>query len=221
MCFHHLISRTLAISYVFTISTLLFHHLESLVQNTRLPQKTDGFPAVPHPRGSLALSVTYLTSPDFKVFDRESLLSSRFLSQDEGPEFTPTLLKNQQRDSLASSPGSLPMRTSLPRSPPSSVAERFVIPPAAHQRTNSLTGASPRMQTVALPMARATSISGAGGTPGSVSAISDTSSRQAGSREDLAPSALAARLRRESLTAVRSVRPISLASQCKSSYCCM
>ncbi|KAI0084627.1 autophagy-related protein 13-domain-containing protein [Irpex rosettiformis] len=181
---------------------------ESLVQNTRLPQKTDAFPAVPHPKGSLGLSVTYLTSPDFKVFDRESLLSSRFLSQDEGPEFTPTLLKNQQRDSLASSPGSLPMRTSLPRSPPSSVADRFVIPPAIHQRTNSLTGGSPRLQTGALPMTRATSISGAGGTPGSVSGISDTSSRQAaastGSREDLAPSALAARLRKESIGAVRS-----------------
>ena len=208
--FHQLILRNLFCVYFISHLPISLLFPESLVQNTRLPQKTDGFPAVPHPKGSLALSVTYLTSPDFKVFDRESLLSSRFLSQDEGPEFTPTLLKNQQKDSLASSPGSLPMRTSLPRSPPSSVADRFVIPPAVHQRTNSLSGASPRPQTVALPMAKVASTSGAGGTPGSISAISDTSSRQAaastGSREDLGPSALAARLRRESLGANRSVR---------------
>lgn len=163
------------------------------MQNTSLPHNVHDFPAVPHPKGSLTLSVKYLTSPDFQVFDRESLLSSRFLSQDAGPAFTPTLLKNQQRDSLASSPGSLPMRTSLPRSPPSSVVDRFVLPsPSHHQRTLSLTGGSPRMQSVALPMSRVASAAGHGGITGSVSGISDTSSREGAS--SLAPSALAARL---------------------------
>jgi autophagy-related protein 13 len=85
-----------------------------------------------------------------------------------------------------------------------------VIPPSVHQRTTSLSSGSPRLQSVALPMTRATSAGGPGGTPGSVSAISDTSSiRQGatsiGSRDDLPPSALSARHRRESLSAVRSV----------------
>ncbi|TCD69595.1 hypothetical protein EIP91_007017 [Steccherinum ochraceum] len=172
------------------------HHLASL------PTDVHTFPPVPHPMGTLCMSTTFLTTPKFEIFDRESLLSSRFLSQDEGPEFTPTLLKNQQRDSLSGSPGSLPARTSLPRSPPLSVADRFVVPPPTHSRTPSLTGGSPRLQNVSLPMTRAASASGVNTTV-SASIASDTSSRQGGasigSREESLPvSALAARLRKES-----------------------
>ncbi|KAH8103421.1 autophagy-related protein 13-domain-containing protein [Cristinia sonorae] len=167
-----------------------------------LPTDTHTFHLVPHPTGTLRLTATYLTTPKFEIFDRESLLSSRFLSQDEGPEFTPTLLKNQQRESLSGSPGSLPIRTSLPRSPPSSIADRFVVAPSTHTRTTSLSGGSPRLQNVALPMSRAISASGANTTV-SASVASDTSSRQGaasvGSREESLPvSALAARLRKES-----------------------
>ncbi|CAL1710854.1 unnamed protein product [Somion occarium] len=173
--------------------------------HSALPMDFHEFSPVPHPKGSLALSVTCLSSPNFRLVDRESLLSSRFLSQDEGPEFTPTLLKNQQRESLSPSPGSLPLRTSLPRSPPSSIAERFVVPPPSHTRTPSLSGGSPRLQSVALPMTRAPS-SASGAIPtASASGVSEGSStRQGGaspgSREDSLPiSGLAARLRRESL----------------------
>lgn len=156
--------------------------------------------------GSLSVSVTYLTSPTFKVVDRESLLSSRFLSQDEGPEFVPTLVRNKQRDSLTSSPGSLPLRTSLPRSPPKSVADQFVLPPA-HTRTTSLSGGSPRPY-AAQAMNRA--VSGMGAGTGSASGLSDTSSVRhgppsAGSREEMPQSVLAARLRRESLGMGRAV----------------
>ena len=184
--------------------------LESLVQNSRLPQDTHEFTAVPHPMGSLSVSVTYLTSPTFQVVDRESLLSSRFLSQDEGPEFIPTLVKNKQRESLTSSPGSLPLRTSLPRSPPRSIADQFVLPPA-HTRTISLSGGSPR-PLVAQALSRAASTTGGAGA-GSISGLSDASSVKhgtpsAGSREDLTPSALAARLRRESLGMGRAVRTL-------------
>ncbi|KAJ3486366.1 hypothetical protein NLI96_g4280 [Meripilus lineatus] len=167
-----------------------------------LPTDFHEFSPLPHLLGTFAMSVTYLTSPNFESVDRESLLSSRFMSQDEGPEFTPTLLKNQQRDSLSGSPGSLPIRTSLPKSPPSSIADRFVLPPPVHSRTNSLTGGSPRLHNVALPMSRNVSTSGLGVGP-SASGFSDTSSRQGpasiGSRGDeQSVSALAARLRRES-----------------------
>jgi autophagy-related protein 13 len=90
--------------------------------------------------GTLSLSVTYLTTPNFQLDELESLLSSRFLSLDTGPEFTPTLAKNQQRDSLTGSRGSLPTRMSLPqKSPTSSVVDRFVLP----SRVASL-GLSPR-----------------------------------------------------------------------------
>ncbi|EKM53214.1 uncharacterized protein PHACADRAFT_30248 [Phanerochaete carnosa HHB-10118-sp] len=183
---------------------------DSLVQGSTLAHQVHDFPPVSHPRGTLSLSTVYLSTPDFKMFDRESLLSSRFLSQAEGPEFTPTLLRNQQRDSLASSPGSLPMRTSLPRSQPSSAAERFVLPPRTHTRTTSLTGSSPRSQNVALPMTRV--MSGAGNAAGSASGVSDTSSIRhgtpsIGSREELTPSALAMRLRRDSFGVGRTDSP--------------
>ena len=182
--------------------------------HSALPTDAYDFSSIPHPMGSCSLSVTYLTSPNFRVVDRESLLSSRFLSQDEGPEFTPTLLKNQQRDSLSPSPGSLPLRTSLPRSPPSSIAERFVVQPHVHTRTTSLSGASPRLHSVALPMAKAPSASGALQHT-SASGVSDGSSMRLGgasvaSREEpLHPSSQLARIRRESLRAgsVRSFVP--------------
>ncbi|KAI0070745.1 hypothetical protein K474DRAFT_1669744 [Panus rudis PR-1116 ss-1] len=176
--------------------------------HTALPTDVHEFAPIPHFLGSLSLSVTYLTSPNFKLVDRESLLSSKFLSQDEGPEFTPTLLKNQQRDSLSTSPGSLPVRTSLPRSPPQSIADRFIVPPThTHTRTTSIsgTGASPRMQNVALPMTRAPSVTGTAPVTAASHLSDASSSRQGGnasvgSRDDRLPvSDLAARLRRESL----------------------
>jgi autophagy-related protein 13 len=80
------------------------------------------FPSVPHPYGSITISVRYLTNPLFQLDELESLLSSRFFSLDEGADFTPTLVKNQQRESFSSSPGSLPLRTSLPASPPSTTS---------------------------------------------------------------------------------------------------
>ncbi|KAI3607789.1 autophagy protein [Moniliophthora roreri] len=175
--------------------------------NAPLPTSAHSFPSVPLPMGSLTLTATYLSTPNFRLDDLESLLSSRFMNMDTGPEFTPTLVKNQQRDSLLSthegSPGSLPMRTSLPLSPPrdivrpnprlpsvsstrptsratsdlhedpDSIAERFVLP----SRTAS-TGTSPPHQPRALPITRATT----------------TTSTTTGS-----PSGLAARLRKESL----------------------
>jgi autophagy-related protein 13 len=87
--------------------------------------------------GTLSLRATYLAQPHFRVDDLESLLSSRFLSLDEGPEFTPTLIKNQQRDSLTTPPpGSLPLRAVPPRSPPSTIADRFVLPLTNNTRSN-------------------------------------------------------------------------------------
>ncbi|KAI8970887.1 autophagy-related protein 13-domain-containing protein [Trametes punicea] len=161
-------------------------------------------PSITHPMGELGVSATYLTNPNFQLDTLESLLSSRFLS--EGPDFTPTLAKNQQRDSLSGSPGSLPLRTSLPRSPPRTIADRFVIPPGSHTRTTSFSstqaargspGGSPRLGNIPLPVTR--NLSGAGmGTSG----VSDSSSSRQGaaslgSREEV--SALAARVRRESM----------------------
>lgn len=146
--------------------------------------------------GTLSLTAKYLTSPNFQLDELESLLSSRFLSLDEGPDFTPTLVKNQQRDSISVLPGSF--RTSRPKSPPSSVAGQFVLPPA-HSRTNSIPGSqSPR--SVALPLSR-TSTNMA--TAGSTSALSVASSRPEGSttwsKEDGAPlTGIAARIRKES-----------------------
>jgi autophagy-related protein 13 len=127
------------------------------------------FPSIPHAAGTLSLRTTYLTHPNFALDDLESLLSDRFLA--EGPEFTPTLNKNLQRESLQAfprasgairrstsisrttsgsgggTPGSLPTRTGLPASPPSatSIADRFVLPSQTHTRTTSFSGtASPR-----------------------------------------------------------------------------
>ncbi|KIJ16059.1 hypothetical protein PAXINDRAFT_168678 [Paxillus involutus ATCC 200175] len=160
--------------------------------------ETHTFPPIPHPMGALSLTSQYLTSPNFQLDELESLLSSRFLSLDEGPDFTPTLAKNQQRDSMSGLPGSLPLRASLPKSPPSSIAGQFVLPPT-HSHTLSNPGSqSPR--SAALPMSRTSTNMAAGG---STSALSVTSSRQDGSttwsKEDGIPlSGPMARIRRES-----------------------
>jgi autophagy-related protein 13 len=156
--------------------------------------------------GTLSLRATYLTQPHFRLDDLESLLSSRFLSLDEGPEFTPTLIKNQQRDSLSTSPpGSLPLRTALPRSPPSAIADRFVLPPTNNARTNfPSTGGTGALSIspgkgglTQSPSLRPRTLSGLDS--GAASGVSETSSSRrsiSSARED---PQLASRLRRESL----------------------
>ncbi|KZT71074.1 hypothetical protein DAEQUDRAFT_135657 [Daedalea quercina L-15889] len=181
-----------------------------------LANDTHTFAPITHPTGTLSLSVTYLTTPHFEPDALESLLSSRFLS-DEGPDFTPTLVKNQQRDSLSTSPGSLPMRTSLPRSPPSgSLADRFVVAPPINSRTTSfptIGGSSPRMQSVALPSVRRLSSAGMG-TAGSASGLSDESSRQGtgsiGSRDEGPGMSALGRPRQESFGVGRGTVSASL-----------
>lgn len=182
-----------------------------------LQRERQTLPPITHPMGELSVSATYLSSPNFQLDTLESLLSSRFLSLEEGPDFTPTLVKNQQRDSISGSPGSLPLRTSLPRSPPRSVVDRFVLPPpsVSHTRSGSFSSnqaargspsGSPRLGNIPLPVTR--NLSGAGmGTSG----VSDSSSSRQGaaslgSREEI--SALAARMRRDSLQARTSVRTV-------------
>ncbi|KAI9512003.1 autophagy-related protein 13-domain-containing protein [Russula earlei] len=135
------------------------------------------FPSVPHPYGNITLSVRYLTSPNFHLDELESLLSSRFFSLDEGADFTPTLVRNQQRESLSSSPGSLPLRTSLPASPPSSApsADRIARPsaqPSQHARTTSFPTSSAR-----LPPPLQGSRAGMASDSGGVSSHSSLSSR--------------------------------------------
>lgn len=171
-----------------------------------LPYETHLFPPIPHPMGTLSLYVKYLTSPSFQLDELESLLSSRFLSLDEGSDFTPTLVKNQARESMfthAAPSGSL--RTNQSKSPSSSIAGQFILPPpghpGVHPRSNSMSGMhSPKTGHTALPMSRTTtSATGAGST----SALSVTSSRQDSSgtwskEESALPSV--ARIRRESMS---------------------
>ncbi|KAK2467744.1 hypothetical protein APHAL10511_000039 [Amanita phalloides] len=80
-----------------------------------LPTLTHTFPSIPHPLGSFTLSATYLESPTFQLDDLESLLSSKFISLDEG--FVPTLTSKPRSETSSLSP--------------ESIAERFVIPLAA------------------------------------------------------------------------------------------
>ncbi|THU87082.1 hypothetical protein K435DRAFT_355762 [Dendrothele bispora CBS 962.96] len=146
------------------------HYQTQVSQTLTLPTSTHAFPPVPRPLGTLTLTSTYLSNPNFRIDELESLLSSRFLSleqevgrgvgigggagayqydreQDRDRErerqlrerevadddnLVPTLIKNQQRESLISSGGTglgggallaqgpLPVRTSnFPaRSPP-------------------------------------------------------------------------------------------------------
>jgi autophagy-related protein 13 len=158
------------------------------------------FPSVPHPYGSITISVRYLTNPHFQLDELESLLSSRFFSLDEGADFTPTLVKNQQRESFSSSPGSLPLRTSLPASPPSTtsltdrITRQVSQPSQTHSRTTSFPtlGASTRHPPLQIRP---------GPTPdtgGVISGQSSVSSRQ----EVLALPATNARLRKESMGSV-------------------
>ncbi|THU78454.1 hypothetical protein K435DRAFT_973524 [Dendrothele bispora CBS 962.96] len=145
------------------------HYHTQVSQTLTLPTSTHAFPPVPHPLGTLTLTSTYLSHPNFRIDELESLLSSRFLSLEQevgrgvgiggagayqydreqerdrererqlrerevadDDNFVPTLIKNQQRESLISSGGTglggggplaqgpLPVRTSnFPaRSPP-------------------------------------------------------------------------------------------------------
>ena len=59
--------------------------------------QTHTFSPLPHPLGSLTLSATYLSSPNFELDELESHLSSRFISLDlQG--FVPTLSKHAVRE---------------------------------------------------------------------------------------------------------------------------
>ncbi|KAI0055429.1 hypothetical protein BV25DRAFT_1833163 [Artomyces pyxidatus] len=178
------------------VDNVLAFDMPAALNAPPLPHASHVFPILPHLLGSFALSVQYLTHPHFQLDERESLLSSRFISLDEGADFTPTLAKNQQRDSLSSSPGSLPLRTSLPASPPS-VADRMVRP---HSRTTSLPGSSPGARTIPLQMSKNADL-------GTMSGLSSTSSRLAGaSRDDghpVIPTLGSSRLRKESTGSVR------------------
>ncbi|KAL0959076.1 hypothetical protein HGRIS_014375 [Hohenbuehelia grisea] len=158
-----------------------------------LPTNSHTFPSVPHPSGSLTLVSTYLTSPHFQLDELESLLSSRFLAGDRKSqagvsiaappdpdvEFVPTLVKNQQRDSIASSAGtgyreSGSFGGARDRDGAAhSIADRFVVrssssggsalPPAStsivHTRTTSLSA-------LARPSSAVSASTGLGAPPG-------------------------------------------------------
>ncbi|KAL5532376.1 ATG13 [Sanghuangporus sanghuang] len=188
-----------------------------------LDTATHTFEPVTHPMGVFSVSVTYLKAPHFEIDTVEALLSSRFLSLDAGPEFTPTLARTSQRESISGSPGSLPMRTTLPHSPPgdrtdrdktglglalgtgttSSIADRFVFPasnPVATGSPTSLPSTSPRSRTVPLPSAgpvqRSISAQAAAGAASAGSIGSSSRHSREEGRESL-PSL--ARVRRESM----------------------
>lgn len=175
-----------------------------------LVTESHAFPSVPHPYGNITLSVRYLTNPHFQLDELESLLSSRFFSLDSGADFTPTLVKNQQRESLSSSPGSLPLRTSLPASPPSSTSladrssRQAIQPlPTHHPRTTSFPSSSISTRPQA---GRAGAAADSGGA---------SSHSSASSRLDIAvfptPNT---RLRRESMGSVR----LHFTRDCRLSY---
>ncbi|KAF6743482.1 autophagy-related protein 13-domain-containing protein [Ephemerocybe angulata] len=123
--------------------------------STPFATQTHVFSKVPHPLGTLALTVRYLSTPEFQLEELESVLSSRFISQDldAGEGFVPTLTKNHQRDSSIASLSSTTNTNTNTRSPPKNiiarsvstgpgdgvnVAERFILP----ARTASNPGAS-------------------------------------------------------------------------------
>ncbi|KAF7969472.1 hypothetical protein HWV62_27261 [Athelia sp. TMB] len=131
---------------------------------------THGFPSIPHPMGTLALSARYLTTPNFSIDDRENVLSDRFLHADiddidmdmlrgggagaGGRGFTPTLVKNQQRDSMlatgGASHGSPSTRmTPLARSPPRTSFQPATSPIARYPPlpSNPATNTSPTAAT--------------------------------------------------------------------------
>jgi len=220
-------SKSQDISPITTCHHLICFELTvNLIKDTPLganspPLATDTheFPSIPHPMGTLSLRATYLTQPHFRLDDLESLLSSRFLSLDDGPDFTPTLIKNQQRDSLSTSPpASLPLRTALPRSPPSAIADRFVLPSTNNARTNfPSTGGvgalsiSPGKGGLAQsPSLRPRTISGLDS--GAASGVSETSSSRRSISSVKEDPQLASRLRRESLgSSPGSPSPLSAA----------
>lgn len=156
--------------------------------------------------GTLSLRATSLTHPHFRLDDLESLLSSRFLSLDEGPEFTPTLIKNQQRELSTSPPGSLPLRTALPRSPPSAVADRFVLPTTNNARTTfpsigtagALSISPTKGGLVQSPSLRPRTLSGLDS--GAASGVSETSSSRRSISSAKEDPQLTSRLRQESLS---------------------
>ncbi|KAL5505015.1 ATG13 [Sanghuangporus vaninii] len=188
-----------------------------------LDTATHTFEPVTHPMGVFSVSVTYLKAPHFEIDTVEALLSSRFLSLDAGPEFTPTLARTSQRESISGSPGSLPTRTTLPHSPPgdrtdrdktglglvlgtgttSSIADRFVFPasnPVATGSRTSLPSTSPRSRNVPLlsagPVQRSISAQAAAGAASAGSIGSSSRHSREEGRESL-PSL--ARVRRESM----------------------
>lgn len=72
-----------------------------------IPTQTQDFPPVQLPPGTLTFSVTYLATPSFEIDELESVLSSRFISDDVGGElahaegFVPTLM-NKSSSTTAS-----------------------------------------------------------------------------------------------------------------------
>ncbi|THU77504.1 hypothetical protein K435DRAFT_738407 [Dendrothele bispora CBS 962.96] len=164
------------------------HYQTQVSQTLTLPMSTHTFPPVPHPLGTLTLTSTYLSNPNFRIDKLESLLSLRFLSLEqevgrgvgiggagayqydweqerdrererqlrEDDNFVPTLIKNQQRESLISSGGTglggggllaqgpLPVRTSnFPaRSPPRDIPglqqRRYVSGPGVKEDVESI-----------------------------------------------------------------------------------
>ncbi|KAL1730356.1 autophagy-related protein 13-domain-containing protein [Schizophyllum commune] len=157
-------------------------HMSPAPSAAPLPTSTHTFAPIPHAAGLFSLSATYLTTPEFSLESLESLLSSRFLS--EGPDFVPTLRKNQQRDSVVGSSGSLGLgstRAPPTRSPPRDIPLSGRSPP----HTSSPLARSPPRQPVPLPRSRTSSLAS-----GSASVRSHATD----------PPSLAARLRRESTT---------------------
>ena len=131
------------------------------------------FPALSTPLGALRASVRYLTSPNLAIDTLESVLSSRFFSQDareqreqltdamgeeESVAFTPTVLRHRARDSAGGSPSSTGLRVSLrPQTqmvPPSSSLQQYqhVLGGQGHSRTVSFPAASSGAQPMPLPI---------------------------------------------------------------------
>ncbi|KAF8530786.1 hypothetical protein JB92DRAFT_414458 [Gautieria morchelliformis] len=119
----------------YSLSTSEMH---ALPHPAALLSPSQAFPPIPHPLGFLSVRSTYLLTAAFSKDTLESLLSFRFLSQDD-MGFTPTVTAPQQRCSSLSSLGAgrSPLRACLPRSPTGpSLADRFVLSPRgspAHQ----------------------------------------------------------------------------------------
>ncbi|KAL1739721.1 autophagy-related protein 13-domain-containing protein [Schizophyllum fasciatum] len=156
-------------------------HMSPSPSSSPLASSTHTFAPIPHAAGLFSLSVTYLSAPEFSLESLESLLSSRFLS--EGPDFVPTLRKNQQRDTVGGSSGSLGLgstRAPLTKSPPRDIPLSGRSPP----HTSSPLARSPPRQAAPLPRSRTSSLASA----------------SASLRSHADPPSLAARLRRESGT---------------------